>query len=458
VESLFLLSSFLSLFNPLTYLAPQPEPTLYNPMLYPSFEANRLHIRNWSNWNSLCLSWHRRSLDFWGMWNQSYTEPAQSYLDAALTMNERFSRDYDKPGFALEDVLKRESGLEVREATILEKPFCTLLNFEKRGDRKDPKVLLVAPMSGHFSSLLRDTVKALIPEHDVYVTDWNDAREVSLEEGSFGFDDYVTYLIDFLENLGPDTHLVAVCQPTVAALVAASYLSMTKAAHRPASLTLMGGPIDVSAAATEVTRFAESRSMDWFRTQVIAKVPSKYEGAGRLVYPGFLQLSGFLSMNLGNHCRSQVELFHNLAGGEREKADKTSSFYDNYLAVCDLPAKFYLETVDRVFKKQSLARGTMTYRGELIDPSAITDIPLLTVEGEKDDISAPGQTLAAHRLCSGLPAELRFTHLQEGAGHYGIFSGSKWRTMIAPRLTHFIRLWSQDCDPAESTLPVEAMR
>ena len=413
----------------------------HNSFLYGTLEANRLWTHACSTWIHAGLHAQLKSLQCLPLAN---TQLSEAFLSAAMTMNERWSRDYEKPSFNIPDVEIGSKFVTVEEQVVREKAFCQLRHFKREISRKDPKVLLVAPMSGHYATLLRNTVKSLLPDHEVYITDWANARDVPKEEGSFGFDDYVEYLLDFLQHLGRETHLVAVCQPTVPALVAAAHLEESNSDCKPASLTLMGGPIDTAEAPTEVSKFAVGRSIDWFREKVIAKVPVFYKGQGRLVYPGTLQLGGFMSMNLDKHLQSHLKIFEQLAWGDITKAEKGCEFYDEYLAVCDLPAHFYLETVERVFLNRDLACGTMRFRGRVVDCEAIQTIPMFTIEGEKDDIAAPGQTLAAHRICSGLPDSLRFHYLQPDAGHYGIFSGRLWRKEIAPRVTSFIRQVKSD--------------
>ena len=316
-------------------------------------------------------------------------------------------------------------------------------------ERDDPKVLIVAPLSGHHATLLRGTVKALLPHHDCYVTDWVDAKQVPLSDGPFGFDDYVDYVIDFLRFLGPNTHVVAVCQPAVPVMAAVSLLAAADDLVQPATMTLMGGPIDTRAAATAVTKLAEGRPLSWFENTVIETVPFNYAGAGRRVYPGFIQLTGFMQMNLDRHMNAHVKLFDHLIRGDGESADATKRFYDEYMSVLDLPSDFYLETVSSVFQEHLLPRGLMRVHGELVEPMAIRKTALLTVEGELDDISAPGQTLAAHTLCSGLKPHQKFNLLQKGVGHYGIFNGKRWRDEIMP----VVRNWIRSHDKGHSEVP-----
>ena len=318
--------------------------------------------------------------------------------------------------------------------------FCDLIHFKRVGvKRSDPKILLVAPMSGHHATLLRGTVEALVPDHEVYVTDWVDARFVPSEAGPFGIEDYLDTLIDFMKRLAPDLNVMAVCQPAPLVLAAVSLLAQGDDPAQPKAMILMGGPVDTRAAPTAVTRFAESRPMSWFERSLIAEVPTYYPGGGRAVYPGFLQLGGFLSMNPSRHFESHVKMFRHLIQGDGDSVESHRRFYDEYLAVMDVPARYYLETVDHVFKRHSLPDGKMTWRGETVDPGAIAKTALMTVEGELDDISAPGQTIAAHAMCSGLDQSKHENFLQPGVGHYGIFNGRRWREKIKPAIGAFVR-------------------
>jgi len=361
----------------------------------------------------------------------------------------RGTRRFAKPEFALPETTVAGESVAVTEELALNKPFCQLRHFVRAVERDDPRVLIVAPLSGHHSTLLRGTVKALLPHHDCYVTDWTDARRVPLAEGAFGFDDYVDYVIDFLRFLGPNTHVFAVCQPAVPVMAAVSLLAAADDPVQPPTMTLMGGPIDTRAASTAVTKLAEGKPLSWFENTVIQTVPFTYPGAGRQVYPGFIQLTGFMQMNLDRHMDAHAKLFKHLIRGDGESADATKRFYDEYLAVLDLPSEFYLETVESVFQKHLLPRGLMRVHGELIEPRAIAKTALLTVEGELDDISAPGQTLAAHALCSGLKANQKFNLLQKGVGHYGIFNGKRWRDEIMP----VARNWIRSHDKGHSEVP-----
>ena len=319
-----------------------------------------------------------------------------------------------------------------------ERPFGRLIRFVTVNERVRPRVLLVAPMSGHYATLLRGTVEALLAEHDVYVTDWADARDVPLDAGRFDYHDYIAYLCDYLRALGPDAHVIAVCQPAPAVMSAVALLAADGDLAQPRTMTLMGGPVDVRVAPTAPTRLASEHALAWFERELTMRVPAWYRGAGRSVYPGFLQLGAFMSMHPQRHADAHWKIFDDLVRGDGESAGKRRAFYDEYLSVMDITAEFYLQTVDEVFQRASLAAGTMTWRGRPVEPAAIHRTALLTVEGELDDISAPGQTIAAHALCPNIPAERRAQMLQLGVGHYGIFSGAKWRTEIAPRIAAFI--------------------
>lgn len=373
-------------------------------------------------------------------------------IGAGAEMVERMTRRFGKPVFGLSQTVIDGKPVEIEEKFVLEKPFCTLLNFQRKTQRKDPKVLLVAPMSGHFATLLRGTVEALVPHHDVYITDWTDARQVPLSEGRFNLDDFIAYLMAFIRHLGPDVHVIAVCQPAVPVLAAVSLLAAQDSKRQPLTMTLMGGPIDTRVSKTAPTELAENRPLEWFENSVIADVPFYYPGAGRKVYPGFIQLSGFMSMNLDRHVGSYMTFYQHLVEGDGDSADMHRKFYNEYLAVMDITAEFYLQTIEIVFQKHNLPMGTMKWRdphtGKLhdVDPSKIRKTALLTIEGELDDISAHGQTTAAHNLCANLPAKMQYHHFQENVGHYGIFNGRRWRQHIMPRLRSYIRLHDKSVD------------
>jgi poly(3-hydroxybutyrate) depolymerase len=321
---------------------------------------------------------------------------------------------------------------------VLQKPFGQLKRFFREGVEGSPKLLIVAPMSGHFATLLRGTVERMLPGHDVYITDWRDAKSVPVAAGTFDLDDYVDYLTAFLEQIGPGAHMLAVCQPSVPCYAAACLMSEAKHPCRPRTLTMMGGPIDTRMAPTTVNTLAMQRPYAWFKNTVIGSVPAVYPGAGRKVYPGFMQLSGFLSMNLGNHMMSHWDMFKHLVAGDEDAADATKDFYEEYRSVADMTAEFYLQTIDVVFQRHLLPKGEMMHRGQRVDPAAITDIAILAIEGERDDISGIGQTKAALDIATSLPDALKHYHLAEGAGHYGIFNGSRWRDKIAPVVEDWI--------------------
>lgn len=377
----------------------------------------------------------KHPLNFWA------DTPAGRTLGASLALFEQTTRRYGKPRFGFDTVEIDGETHAVEERIVLRKAFCQLKHFHRVGaeDRRDPKLLIVAPMSGHYATLLRGTVAEMLPDHEVYITDWRDARNVPLWMGSFDFDDYVDYVIDFLQFLGPNTHVMAVCQPAVPVAVATALMAADRHPCRPASVTLMGGPIDTRVNPTEVNRFATSHSLDWFERNVIVQVPPPHPGFMRLVYPGFLQLAGFMAMNMDRHMDAHWEMFQHLAEGDEESAEAKQAFYDEYRAVMDLPAEYYLETIQKVFLEFHLPRGIMEVRGRRVDLGAITDVPIFTVEGERDDISGVGQTRAIHDLCVNLPDALKKHHEQQGVGHYGIFNGGKWRRFIAPMIKDFIR-------------------
>ncbi|WP_334655078.1 polyhydroxyalkanoate depolymerase [Sphingomonas panaciterrae] len=343
-----------------------------------------------------------------------------------------------KPAFGLDHTIIDGRDVPVHEEIVLQLPFGQLKRFVREGVEGGPRLLIVAPMSGHFATLLRGTVERMLPFADVYITDWRDAKMVPVEHGSFDLDDYVDYLVAFLEKIGPGAHMLAVCQPSVPSYAAACLMSADNHPCRPRTLTMMGGPIDTREAPTAVNTLATERPHAWFEQNVIATVPNSYPGAGRRVYPGFLQLTGFMTMNLGNHMMSHWEMFKHLVRGDGESADATKEFYDEYRSVCDMTAEYYLQTIDQVFQAHALPRGVMTHRGRAVDPAAITDIGILAIEGERDDISGLGQTRAALTIATSLPAEKKRYYMAEGVGHYGIFNGSKWRDRIAPVVEEWI--------------------
>jgi poly(3-hydroxybutyrate) depolymerase len=320
-----------------------------------------------------------------------------------------------------------------------ERPFCRLVRFSRKRGYDVPRILLVAPMSGHYATLLRGTVAALVVEHDVYVTDWVDARQVPFSGGVFDLDTYIEYVIAYLRLLGPDVHAMAVCQPAPAVLAAVALMAADNDPAQPRTMTLMGGPVDARLAPTAPTKVAVAYSLDWFDQKLTTALPAYYRGAGRRVYPGFMQLGAFISMNPGRHIDAHISMFNELVRGDGESAAARQRFYDEYMSVMDVTAEYFLQTIDQVFKRYTLASGTMTWRGERVDPAAIRSTALLTVEGELDDISAPAQTYAAHALCSSLRDDQHDHHLQTGVGHYGIFNGRRWRESIVPRIAAFVR-------------------
>ena len=345
---------------------------------------------------------------------------------------------HDRPPYGIDKVVSGNREVPITEEAALTLPFGTLLHFKKDTDLQQSKVLVVAPLSGHFATLLRNTVATLLQDHDVYITDWHNAREVPLSAGAFGYDDYVDYLIRFIETLGPETHVVAVCQPCVQVLTAAAVMAQASHPAQPRSMTLMAGPVDTRINPTTVNKLATDKPIGWFEKNLIARVPAHHPGAGRMVYPGFIQLGAFMAMNMSRHINAHIDLFTHLATGEVEKAEAIKSFYDEYFAVLDLPAEFYLETVQWIFQEARLAAGTLTYRGERVDCRAIRRTALMTVEGERDDICSLGQTAAAHDLCSGLKPFRKRHHMQAGVGHYGVFSGRKWDGQIYPIVRNMI--------------------
>lgn len=360
-------------------------------------------------------------------------------LAAACDHFEHSTRRFGKPKFRLDQVTIDGRKVEVEEQIILRKTFGQLKYFSRAVERTDPAVLIVAPMSGHFATLLRHTVETLLPDHEVYITDWRDARDVPVFEGGFDLDDYIAYLIEFLQVLGPNTHVVAVCQSAVPVLAATALMAADNDPCTPSSITLMGGPIDTRRNPTDVIRFVQSQPLSWFDRHVITHVPPPHRGCMRRVYPGFLQLAGFMSMDIGRHIDAHWAIFQHLIAGDGESAAAKRAFYEEYRATMDLCAEYYLQTIKTVFHDHALPKGTMTWRGRKVVPAAITRTALMTVEAQRDDISPPGQTCAAHDLCTGLPADKRAHHLQPGVGHFGIFHGRRWAEEIAPRIRAFIR-------------------
>ena len=369
----------------------------------------------------------------------SHTQMGRS-VAALAELFERTTRRYGKPEFGLKSTTADWKSVEVTEKIVWKRPFCNLIHFERAlppGRAADRKLLIVAPMSGHYATLLRGTVEAMLPHADVYITDWADARMVPVTDGKFDLDDYIDYLIDIFHTLGPDTHVMAVCQPSVPVLAAVALMEARRDRFVPATMTLMGGPIDTRRNPTAVNLLAEERGTQWFHDNVIMQVPWPAPGFLREVYPGFLQLSGFMSMNLDRHIIAHKDFFMHLVKHDGDGAEKHRDFYDEYLAVMDLTAEFYLQTVETVFVRHALPKGEMVHRGEKVDPAAIRSVALFTVEGENDDISGVGQTQAAHDLCINIPPHMHAHYLQPAVGHYGVFNGSRFRSEIVPRILDF---------------------
>ncbi len=407
-------------------------------MLYPFYQAQADFLeplRAWASMTATALGDERFAAVY-----DDYVARARAALDVFA-----FARlTHARPSFGIDSVLIDGEQVAVREVPVLVQPFGTLLRFVKQtaGDAAQampqPRVLIVAPMSGHFATLLRDTVRTMLQDHDVYITDWHNARDVPLADGRFGLDEYIAYLMDFLRAMGEGAHLLAVCQPCVAALAATALMAEDGDAATPRSMTLMAGPIDTRISPTEVNRLAKERPIEWFERNLISHVPSRYPGAFRRVYPGFVQLTAFMSMNPQRHWKAMLDMVEDLATGETVRAEATRTFYDEYFAVADLPAEFYLETVSTVFQEHALPLGELSWRGRPIRPQAIRRTALLTIEGEKDDICAVGQTLAAQDLCSSIRPFMRTHYVQVGAGHYGVFSGRRWNTQVYPLVRRVI--------------------
>jgi poly(3-hydroxybutyrate) depolymerase len=394
--------------------------------------------------------WQRAALEPWRQMAHFGTElygnpsspwsvlPGSRNAAAAFDLMTRITQHYGRPPFGIDSVQIGKREFAVREVYDVERPFCGLLHFVKDGAPQQPRVIVFAPLSGHFATLLRETVRALLPDHDVWITDWVDAKEVPVTVGPFHFDDYVGYVREFIRHVGaPDVHAISVCQPTVPVLAAVSLMAAAGEAI-PRTLTLMGGPIDSRKSPTAVNRLATTRPLSWFESKVIQRVPMRFAGFMRRVYPGFLQFAGFVAMNPDRHMDSHVQYYQHLVEGDGDSAEAHRRFYDEYNAVMDLPAEYYLETVERVFQKHLLPQGKLVVAGVKVRPEAIKDSALLTLEGGLDDISGNGQTQAAHGLCKGIPAARRQHYLAPGVGHYGIFSGRKYREMIYPRIRDFI--------------------
>jgi len=371
--------------------------------------------------------------------------PFSQRIAAGYELMYRLGKDYEKPKFEINSTQVDGATVGIVEEIVVTKPFCRLIHFRKDLDGKaatrlkQPKVLLVAPLSGHHSTLLRDTVRGLLTEHDVYITDWTDARMVPLAEGAFHLDDYIFYVQDFIRLLAPDLHVISVCQPTVPVLAAISLMASAKDTKMPKTMTMMGGPIDPRESPTKVNNLATEKKFSWFENTVIYSVPSNFPGAGRKVYPGFLQHAGFIAMNAGRHAQSHREFYQHLVTGDGDPAEGHRQFYNEYNAVLDMPAEYYLETIKTVFQEFSLPKGTWEVGGQMVRPQDITNVALFTVEGELDDISGAGQTQAAHKLCSGIPSNMQQDFVAPQCGHFGIFSGRRWRELVCPKIGAFIK-------------------
>ncbi len=406
-------------------------------MLYDAYEMQRSLLAGASRLAGLGSGWLNNPA------NPVAYASMSPLVAAGLDVFAHASAPRGKPEFGLRSTIVDGKEVAVREEILLRKPFGQLKHFVREGvGAGDPKLLIVAPMSGHFATLLRGTVERLLPGHDVFITDWRDAKRVPLSEGGFDLDDYIDYLIEYMEAIGEETgerpHLLAVCQPSVPAFAATAVMNADKNRWRPKTLTMMGGPIDTREAPTDVNILATKRPHSWFQDNAIATVPIYYPGAGRKVYPGFLQLAGFMTMNLGSHLVSHWELFKHLVEGDEESAAATQSFYAEYRSVCDMTAEFYLQTVDVVFQRHLLPEGELMHRDRRVDPAAIRDTALLAIEGERDDISGVGQTRAALKIASRLAEPKKKYHLARNVGHYGIFHGRKWRDKIAPVVEKWI--------------------
>lgn len=414
-----------------------------NPLSYPGYQWLADAARPLRAWASCTRAWLAE-------FEPLAASPYGRSLDAACELLECTALTHRRPPFGIDTI---ESGdgptggvpLAVTEEVALRTPFGSLLHFRKAGCAPQPRVLIVAPMSGHFATLLRGTVRTMLADHDVYITDWHNPRDVPLTAGRFGFDEYVGHVIEFVRRIGPGTHLLAICQPTVAALAATALMAADGDPAQPASLTLMAGPIDCRVNPTQVNALANSKPLSWFEQNLISAVPPGFAGAFRRVYPGFVQLAAFMAMNPERHAASFEDMYYQRAKGDPARADLIRRFYDEYFATTDLTAEFYLETVEYVFQRYALPRGELRVGGRLVEPAAIHRTALLTVEGERDDICAVGQTVAAQELCSGLPAYLKTHHVQTGVGHYGVFSGRKWETQIYP----IVRATIHDNEPRD---------
>jgi poly(3-hydroxybutyrate) depolymerase len=413
-------------------------------MLYQLYETQRALMAPFSEFASASAKLYNHPLSPF-----THTPMAQR-VSASFDLMHRLAKEYEKPEFGIRTATVDGVEVAVQEQVVITKPFCRLLRFKRFTDnaaalenmKTQPTVLVVAPLSGHHSTLLRDTVKMLLHDHKVLITDWTDARIVPVEAGPFHLNDYVAYVQEFIRFLGPDVNVISVCQPTVPVLAAVSLLA-THGEFTPRTLTMMGGPIDARKSPTAVNNLAMNKSYSWFENNVIYRVPANFPGAGRLVYPGFMQHTGFVAMNPDRHVSSHYDYFQDLIRGDGDSTEAHRQFYDEYNAVLDMPAEYYLETIKTVFQDFALVNGTWSVDGTLVQPKDITTSALLTIEGELDDISGAGQTRAAHGLCTGIPTERQFHYDVEGAGHYGIFSGRRWREKVYPEVKAFIQRFNR---------------
>jgi poly(3-hydroxybutyrate) depolymerase len=420
--------------NLLSFPRRPPAPHDGTPMMYHAYQAHA----------DLCSPWLMlaQGVQAAVQHNRATHRPLWRKIEAACEVAQRARLTHRRPAFGIPQVVLEGQPVEVVEEAVHATAFGTLLRFRKAGIEGQPRVLLVAPLSGHFATLLRETVRTLLVDHDVYITDWHNARDVPLWMGRFGLEDYTAHLIEFLDVMGPGSHLVAICQPCVSALAATAIMAEDDHPAQPRTLTLMAGPVDCRINPTQVNALATSQPIEWFETRLISTVPLPHRGAGRRVYPGFVQVGAFLQMNLDRHIQSFVGLYNSLIEGDEAKAEVTKAFYEEYFAVLDLTAEFYLETVQQVFQEYRLPRGEMLWRGRTVQPAAIRRTALLTVEGERDDICAVGQTLAAHDLCSSIRPYMKTHHVQADAGHYGVFSGRRWNTQIYPLVREHIHRYA----------------
>jgi len=404
-------------------------------MLYHAYELTHAAIAPWRAAAGAVKATLSSPLNPW-----AYTSFGKSMV-AAADVFETTTRRYGKPEFGLHEALVDGEPVPIAERRVWRDTFCSLLHFEKQWPEEavdQTKVLIVAPLSGHYATLLRGTAEAMLEGHDVYITDWEDAREVPMFEGRFDLDDYIDYVIAMIKHLGPNTHVMAVCQPGPAVLAATALMAAAKDEATPASMIIMGSPIDARQSPTVPNKLAEERGLAWFNANMVSTVPLPHPGACRRVYPGFVQLGSFISMNRDKHVEAHWNFFNHLVEGDGDSADKHRTFYDEYLSVMDLTEEFYLQTVDRVFQRHLLAKGEFDHRDTRVDPAAITATGLMTIEGELDDISGIGQTQAAHELCPNIPADMQEDYVQPGVGHYGVFNGKRWKSEICPRVTRFI--------------------